>query len=157
MIKKKSTEVNNEKELNSKPSKIDFEYFAKWVATPRPFREIKSQKDLAKEYGIAEETLSRWKKRDGFWDIVSEEIRDWAKDKTPTVIQALYQGIIKDRKAPEIKLWLQYIEKWIEKQEQVHTGDPNINKQIADEINKLDEKIRKQIIAILRKSTKKGE
>ncbi len=112
-----SKESKKNIKIDRKRDIFDYEEFIHWVARPKPLRVPKTQRDLAKKHGIAEETLSRWKNKEGFWDEVRKEIKQWARDKTPNVINAIYQKIIRQGGAAEAKLWLEYIEGWAEKSE----------------------------------------
>ncbi len=82
--------------------------FIEWVATPEPLREPKTQIELAKVLKVNDSTLSDWKKIDTFWLDVEERIKSWMQDKTPNVMGKLYAQIMKEGKAQEVKLWLQY-------------------------------------------------
>lgn len=115
-----------------------FEYaqFVKWIATPSVLREPSRQDDLAKEFRVHPGTLSEWKKRESFWDDVRAEMKFYFKTKTPNVLQAIYQKILKgDGSGGEAKIWLQYIDEWIPKQENI-----NRDKTLEDLIKEDDEK-----------------
>ena len=65
--------------------------FVRFIATPDNFKEIKTQKEFAKEHGVNVWTLSEWKKRDGFWDRVAEERKLMMKENmTSKIIMAVY-------------------------------------------------------------------
>ncbi|MDA2921688.1 phBC6A51 family helix-turn-helix protein [Patescibacteria group bacterium AH-259-L07] len=112
------------KDLQSKRD-LFYEEFIKWIALPKPLREPRTHLELAEKYGVDKATLSQWKHKDGFWDEVRKEMKQWARDKTPNVIQAIYQKILKYGNAQEAKLWLQFIEDWKEKSE-VDVGGKSI-------------------------------
>lgn len=97
--------------------KKEFEYlqFIAWIALPTELRKPKKQKELAKKLKVEESTLSDWKLKKDFWNSVRKEINRWARNKTPDIILSLYKNIMANGKAPEIKLWFQYIENWNEK------------------------------------------
>ena len=113
---KKTTPINS-KDNDIKNLKHQMEYldFIQWIATPNTLREPRTQQELSKKFGVGQDTLSEWKNRSGFWANVKEKREDWGRDKTPNVIAALYNRIIKTGNASEIKLWLQYFEGWTEK------------------------------------------
>lgn len=115
---KEKTIKKPSKRRQSPGNKKEAEYlqFIKWVALPEPLREPRTQKELAVVLRVDESSLSDWKKRDGFWDEVKKELRTWSKEKTPNVIMGLYRKAVRDGTAQEAKLWLQYIEDWIETQ-----------------------------------------
>lgn len=92
--------------------------FVEWCSLPSALRKPKDQKKLAKELGVDETTLSNWKKRDDFWDLVRVNIKGWAKGKTPEVIQSIFIGATMNGEAGQAanaKLWLQWVDEWAEK------------------------------------------
>ena len=101
-----------------------FNEFAKWMAIPEPFRDIKTQGEFAKKFGVHQDTLSDWKKKDSFWKIVEGEWRHWGRQKTTNVIAKFYNMTMKEGKTSDIKLWLQYFLDWSEKIDSKvnHTG-----------------------------------
>ncbi|MGA2418200.1 MAG: hypothetical protein ABSF55_03110 [Candidatus Staskawiczbacteria bacterium] len=104
----------------------EFEKFVEWVSLPEMFREPKTQGELAVKFGLGEDTLSNWKKRAGFWDLVKEKRRHWGKERTPNVIAGLYRKAVQGGNAAEAKLWLQYFEDWTERKEVDLGGKINI-------------------------------
>lgn len=119
-----STPNYSKKEADLSGLKHPSEYleFIHWIATPDEFREPKTQRELAEKFGVGEDVLSDWKKRDGFWEEVKRKIRSWGQDKMPDILDALYREITKTGRAAEVKLWLQYVEGWSEKVETKSTG-----------------------------------
>lgn len=101
--------------------KADYLEFLKFSGVPRSLRDKQygyiDDVSFAKAHQLDPSTLCVWKAGPGFWDEVKDIIHFWGKDKTPDVIGALYQVIIKNPAAPEIKLWLQYFEDFKEKSE----------------------------------------
>jgi len=109
------TEVNSEK--SEKPA--EYNEFVKFIGLPRVLRVkefgFNEQRDFAKKFNVAEQTLSRWKKKKGFWKDVAKITKNWARGKTPNVLLALYNKAIKEGDAKEAKVWFQYVEDWAEK------------------------------------------
>lgn len=113
----KQTE-NKQKRAKKKGSKdgilkrAEYLEFVRWCATPDALKEEagfpRLQKDLAKKLGVDDSTLSDWRKTDGFWEDVEDQIKRWMKDRTQNVLGRLYTQVIKEGKAQEVKLWLQY-------------------------------------------------
>lgn len=95
----------------------EFLKFIEWLSIPKAFREPKTQKELALQLQVDEATLSDWKKRPQIWDEVVDRTKQWARERTPNVIAALYRKAIKDGMSFEAKLWLQFVEGWKEKSE----------------------------------------
>ena len=97
-----------------------YEEFILWYALPRPGKlqmKLETQELFAKYYGVSERTLNNWKARKDFLPQV-KVIRDqWGNERTPDVIEAIYQSAIGGgREAPQAqKLWLQYVEGFNEK------------------------------------------
>lgn len=69
--------------------------FIDWLALPKRERQPKTQRLLAKEIGIDETTLGRWKRLPGFADAVIQTSREFIKDAIPEVLDALRRGAIK--------------------------------------------------------------
>lgn len=102
--------------------RLEREYLelAMWTALPQVKREPSTQKEFAIKLGVNEATLSLWKRREDFWDLVRGFIKEWAKDSTAEIIEAIKQGALmvgEKGQAANAKLWLQYIEDWAEKQD----------------------------------------
>jgi len=95
----------------------EYNEFIAWIALPEEFRSPKTQGELAKKFGVCQDTLSDWKKIASFWDQVKAERQRWGKERTPNVILGLYKKAVKEGNAAEAKLWLQYIEGWTEKKD----------------------------------------
>ena len=97
--------------------KIDtFNEFCQWSALPSPLREPKLQIDFAKKWGTSEQTIIKWKHRPEFWQNISSIRMNWARDKTSDVIYGLFKNASTRGEAAEVKLWLQAVEDWSEKQ-----------------------------------------
>jgi len=113
----KKNSPNNSKNIGIEGLRHQAEYldFIIWIATPNSLRVPKTQQELAKKFGVGQDTLSEWKTRHDFWIKVKEKRKEWGRERTPDVILALYNRIIKTGGAQEVKLWLQYFEDWSEK------------------------------------------
>lgn len=92
----------------------EYEQFIEWTAMPAQIREPKLQSELAAKLKVDPATLSDWKRRDGFWDDVTKQIRLWAKDRTPAVVDALAKRAIKTGDPAAAKLWLQVFDSFVE-------------------------------------------
>lgn len=101
-----------------------YEEFARWCALPSPLREPKTQTEFAEKWGVAPLTLILWKKKQDWWETMLAKRAEWARDKTSDVIHGLYKTASTRGQAAEVKLWLQFVEGWTEKEQQ--TG-PQIN------------------------------
>lgn len=97
--------------------KTTFQKYVEFRAIPEVFREkeygFKTDTDFAKRYKINRATLGEWKKDPEYTKSIQELLRKWGRDKTPDVIAALLRSSLKEGKASEIKLWLEYVEEWI--------------------------------------------
>ena len=113
---------NQDKPRNRVPvkpyKKGDYKVFIKFYAMPSVFRNeeygFKTETEFAKDKELSPETLTEWKKRKEFNNDVDIQLAKWGADKTPNVLAALYNTILADGKASEVKLWLQYIKSWRE-------------------------------------------
>lgn len=121
---KKSKSKKIKKNSPTKPDKrgiihnpILFDEFIKFMSTPEPLRKkecgYKTMTDFARYNKISRDTLHEWKKRPEYEKERQIYLKKWMKDKTPNAIQAMYKTILKEGKASEVKLWLEYGEEWI--------------------------------------------
>lgn len=94
-----------------------FEAFCEWAALPSPLKEPKTQKEFSKLWGVGEDTLSGWKHKQLFWEKIAEKRIAWAKGKTSDVIDGLFKSASRGGNAAEVKLWMQLVEDWSEKQQ----------------------------------------
>lgn len=91
--------------------------FVMWCALPSKIRSPKTQGELAEQLGVHETTLSDWKRKEDYPDLVRKFIKEWARDRTSDVVDAIYQGAISvgDKgQAANAKLWLQWVDEWAE-------------------------------------------
>ena len=91
------------------------EFFALPIFLRKEIFGFETAKQFADKKKVSEFTLVEWKKRDGFWERVQKERKKWIKEKIPEVLAGLYRTAIRDGKAPEAKLLLQYIGDFSEK------------------------------------------
>lgn len=113
MVTPKNSKNNPQRKLRHGS---EYKDFVAWISLPKELREPKTQRALACEFGVGEDTLSEWKLRDSFWDEVAEKRRTWCKEKTTDVINALYKRIVTNGSAAEIRLWMEVIEDWSAKE-----------------------------------------
>lgn len=101
--------------------KAEYLEFIKFTATPRMFRDAEfgyvTDKAFAEKFKLNETTLVEWKKDRQFQEAVKDQLKIWAKNRTPDVIACLYKEIIKNGRAAEVKLWMQLFEGFTEKTE----------------------------------------
>jgi len=80
-----------------------------------PLLQIRTQKDFAKKFKVAETTIVSWNNHLEANPEKNEERFAWAKDLTKNLIFALYKNGLADGDASKVKLFLQYIENFEEK------------------------------------------
>jgi len=114
--------------------RAEYYEFVRFIATPRPFRELKTQLEFQVEYNVSHGTLANWKKDPNFWEDVQRAIKEWAKEKTPDVIAAIYGRIVQKGDPMAAKLWLQYIQDWAEKREETQIKE--VGQNLAEIIKK---------------------
>lgn len=122
---KKPTTIKGEKKDIFKTFNSDFtglrntsEYiaFIDFMATPKELREIETQGEFSKHFKVSENTLTDWKRREGFWEDVREARRKYIREEfLGTALLALKKSILKDGKAPEVKLLYQLADEFEEK------------------------------------------
>jgi hypothetical protein len=87
-----------------------------WLATPGDVRTPHTQGELAKEIGVKQETLSRWKSEPGLMETVGETARELLKKDLPEIYGALIREA-KDGNFQHIKLALELSEHYVEKKQ----------------------------------------
>lgn len=109
--------------------------FMAWLAVPSKLREPATQGEFAKEIGVVDSTLSRWKKETGFGAEVGRLSRELVKDDLPDIFGALI-GQAKAGSFQHIKLALEVAGE--------HTDEVNVNvgdykHRLADRLGVADE------------------
>ena len=89
--------------------------FIEWLVLPGAMRRPKTQKDFATKIGVNQDTLTDWKKLDGFWKEVQEEQQYHFKTQTSEVLYGLTKKA-KEGNPAAVKLYLQYFCGFSEKQ-----------------------------------------
>ncbi|GEM_PF-1419674 len=84
----------------------EFIQFVNWFATPGQFREPENQKEFAEQIGVAQDTLTDWKKHPKFWPLVYSSMSQWIKEKIPDAIGGLYNNIMEKGSAGAVELFL---------------------------------------------------
>lgn len=85
----------------------EFVHFIKWYATPKHYRNPKTQKELAELIGVNQDTLTDWKRHPQFQLIVLRLVNQWVVERVPDVIGSLYDSAMADGKAGEVRAFLQ--------------------------------------------------
>ena len=103
------------KQSHKKPSsklrhQYEYDDFVQWIALPKSLRDPQTQKELAKKFGVGEDTLSEWKQRNDFWMSVEEKRRSWGRERTPDVLLALHSRAIKTGDPHAVRLWYEIVE-----------------------------------------------
>jgi len=86
----------------------EYEEFVRFCATPRILREIKTQREFAKRFGVNEDTLTDWKQSPGFSERVRQIILEREQEGLADVIDAL-RGKALEGDPGAARLWLQYV------------------------------------------------
>jgi hypothetical protein len=88
---------------------------------------IKSQREFAKYFNVAERTLSQWVKKVGRIDPL-KGAKVWARKLTHNVILSMYRGAMsKDPKAnADRKLFFQVVNDWVEKSKMEVSADKTL-------------------------------
>ena len=135
MVEETQNNPKKDETLDGLRHPAEFEEFVEWVSLPEVLRMPKTQGELAVKFGLGEDTLSNWKGRACFWDLVKRKRETWGRERTPNVIMGLYRKAVKDGNAAESKLWLQYFENWTEKTEtKIDTGESLLSDEKFKEI-----------------------
>jgi len=92
--------------------------FASWVAVPEEIREelgLPTQAVFAEKYGVDRNTLGLWKHNPEFWEKVKLVRGYWLKEQTTSIMKALVKKARREGSAPEVKLFMQIVEDFQEK------------------------------------------
>ena len=89
------------------------EAFIQFLSKPKPYRG-KSQRDFAKSLQVTPQTLSEWKRLEGFTDELIKRVRENTKEDIADVLRGLTERAKRGDPAA-VKLWLQYALSWSEK------------------------------------------
>lgn len=108
--------------------------FLIWCATPEQVRDPKTQKEFAARHEVNEATLSKWKNDPDFDDKRIALTKKWGREKMPAALAALYSGVIKSKRGADFKIFAQYAEDWVPKED---NGGGDGNEAVAAEIEKL--------------------
>lgn len=84
----------------------EFVRFTRWFATPRIFREPKTQKQFAEVVGVCEDTLTDWKQSPHFGPLIQQALIEWMKDKVPDVVGGLYVKTQEKPTAKDVEMFL---------------------------------------------------
>lgn len=125
-----------------------FNEFAIWGSLPTEERyKIGAPKNLsefAERYGVDNDTLTRWKKREDYIFKVEEAYRQWSRDKTADVFNGIYKAAVRGNPGSQL-LYLQYFRGFNPKTEVVHTKKIEVGvndiryliEQLPEELKKL--------------------
>jgi len=94
-----------------------YKEFVVWMSVFEGIREPKTQEEFAKKFGVSQDTLTDWKKRDDFWSAVETEWKKWGREKTTNIMNKLYTTIMQEGESANFRLWFQYLLNWEGKQE----------------------------------------
>jgi len=97
----------------------EFEEYALYLALPREERMIlfKGHTDafFSRKYKVNKSTLTEWKKKEELWKLRNSHLKI-LKQYTIDVLRGLRNKAIQKGDAAEVKLWMQLIEEWVEKE-----------------------------------------
>lgn len=114
------TEVKSPKKSEKKkpPKTIirnaEYEKFIIFQATPKALREQKTQEEFAEHFGLHRDTLTDWKKTDGFWEKVAAVRQVGFKERSSEVLASFYNTLIKNASGRDVETWWKIVEGWRE-------------------------------------------
>lgn len=80
-----------------------FLLFVHWIGTAEALRVPKTQKEFADKYKVSYDTLSLWKMRPNFWELVQKSVRATYQEKLGTAVNALLRRLDRRGEAKEFK------------------------------------------------------
>ena len=91
----------------------EYHDFIFWCAIPEHLRKPATQGEFAKEKSMHESQLSRWKAMPEFRKDLVEKVTELMSHKISNVMYALENRIYKDGNASEVRLFLEWVIKWM--------------------------------------------
>lgn len=88
---------------------VEYLMFAEWMALPRKDRVPKTQYEFAKQFGLNKDTVTDWKKRSDFWDIVSINRINYVREGLGSAFKSTLDKIIKTGNARDLLAFMQVI------------------------------------------------
>lgn len=76
---------------------------------------VKTQKEFAQRFTVSVDTLTNWKKREDFRELIVKYKKEWGRNKTPSVMAGFYRKTVSKADAHRVKLWYQLFEDFEEK------------------------------------------
>ena|SRR3989338_7032923 len=101
--------------------KVILRRFIDWTALPRTMRGLKTHLEFGRHFGVSIDTLTDWKKLDGFWNEVSFLQGQHFRKYTSDVYYALVKKAIKEGGAREVELFHKLFESPHETSKRVET------------------------------------
>ena len=97
----------------------EYLHFCEWYAAPldirkEKFDDIKTMGEYAKEHGVHTDTLTKWKKRPEFYNLVSQARQGHADDSWGEVMYGWKKSVLKGNPYA-LELWLAYFMGWDKK------------------------------------------
>ncbi len=101
-------------ELENVYKQTELRLFIDFVSVPKVYREeifgFANEQDFAEKYKLSQDTLTDWKRKEGFWDEVAKFRDRWARRKTTDVVAALLRNILKNGDKAEVEFWFKKFE-----------------------------------------------
>ncbi|OGG40585.1 hypothetical protein A2118_00920 [Candidatus Kaiserbacteria bacterium GWA2_50_9] len=106
----KRSDKSKKNDASEIKKRVEYERFLEWLSLPHDARNPKTQKEFAKENALTEDTLSLWKKRDGFWNDWRSRVKNKYRERIPSCLAALYRNILKHGKGSDFLAFVQYVD-----------------------------------------------
>lgn len=92
---------------------VEYWDFVQWMATPTPLRKPATQQEFAKVHSMHYNQLGRWRAMPEFKTDVIAKVADLIGDDLSDVMYSLRNKIFKDGNAAEVRLFLEWVTKWM--------------------------------------------
>jgi len=125
--------------MTTELKRAEYYEFAKFMAIPKAYRDLKTQEEFQLEFDIGHTTLATWKKDPNFWDDVARARKAWGREHTANVMLAVYQRILRTGDPVAAEFWMKVIEDY-------HESKGELNVQVNQIIMELPEERKTMIL-----------
>lgn len=139
-MKKQAKTSRTKSDFKGRAKTSEYQEFVQFMALPTFYRRkeygFDTCKDFAEKFRVSKDTLSKWKKKEGFRKDIKKITKNWGKDRTPDVILSLYKTCLQYGRAAEVMAWMKIVEDWTETTKVQNEDTPDPTRILAELISK---------------------